>query len=538
VEHPPSESCYALAEQAKCVVVVCSAPSEEFRLREWARLHRIDFEIAERIHFCVLDPKGALPFEDESFGQVVVGAFQQQPGPGKFNKLSARAWEKLISNLTRSLEPGGEMCIFADNTSLKTALSKRRLPGSFSWATPMLCCNRLSINTVLHFYPSLGNVTVVTNRQERCGVLAAAREAVRRLLKSEGAMILCRKATVGTHMSVVEQVVERIEAECGYRNSCALRLTKGSGGAFVLQTKDSIVRLPRLWRSEIKARWSNNFDALVRLGRVRLPFQTPRACFKEEVSGQPYSVEARLGGKADTGKSLSYPKSQRLSSQAVDYLIALFKNTCSVVILRKEEFLSLFTEPIRCASRHFNEAGMESLRNLNDRLAEEFIGTEIPLVTTHGDFKRSNFLFDERGDIDGIFDWDLSRSPGLPLLDLYLFLGFEDDCSQAADIPGRIMARFVDKSPLENDLVSRYVRDTHAMPETKLRHLALLTVIYYLAYHRTVLDATAETRNGLDGLLIQIEELTSRGEAKLQRNCSSPKGASLAATQTSPRSLP
>jgi aminoglycoside phosphotransferase (APT) family kinase protein len=506
VEYPPSENCYALAERARCVVAACPASPEVVRLREWEKVHHVEPDIARKIQICVMNPAGSMPFGSEVFSQIVLRGFEQGSQPQGFKRLTGKAWEKLIVGLSACLKPGGEMCVFVENTSLKTVLRKRRLSGSVWRTASMLRRHSFSVETILYFYPALGNVTEVSDKKHKDGAASSLRERIAPFLKSEGAMIVCKKPGDRRYKSVTEQIVEKIEREDGRRDTGVIRLKKGSGGAYVLQAGSSIARLPRLWRSENTARWSNNFEALVGLKHASLPFKVPEAFVKGIASGQPYSVESKLAGRVDEGSAKGDFRAQRLMAQAVDNLIALFRNTCSFGVLGTSDFLRLFSEPIASAARHFDAAGSDALWKLNDRLREEFVGTEVPLATTHGDFKRSNFLLDERGRIDGIFDWDLSRSPGLPMLDLYLFLGFE---MNRPDIPTQIMTEFIDKPPLNNRFVLRYVRNTYAVSESRLKSLALLTVIYYLAYHRTVLDGGANTRRTLEAVLIRARGLAS-----------------------------
>jgi hypothetical protein len=473
-------------------------------MKEWEKLHRVDSEIARRICFCVFDFTGVLPFNEGVFSQVVVSGLERSLHSQEFEKSYRKAYEMLIIRLSNCLKPGGELCVFVENTSLKTFVKKRRATGFLLWAILTLKHHKFLIQSVLYFYPALGNVSVMSDKRHNSRRSSKIKEQVNHLLKSEGAMIFCRKPGDREYVSVAEQIVTKIETECGHHNAGVLRLMKGSGGSFVLQTNSAIVRLPRLWRSENVARWSNNFEALIGLHNIALSFKIPEVYIKGKMSGQPFSIESRLSGKSDNGKKPSYLSGKSLQVQAIDCLIELFKSTSSVSTLLETDFLRLFSDPINSATRHFNKVETKTLWKLNDWLRAEFVDREIPLVTTHGDFKRSNLLLNERGTISGVFDWDLSRSLGLPILDLFLFLGFE---TEEVDFSTRIMNEFIDKSPLGNPLVLHYIQNTYDLPELRLKGLALLTIIYYLAYHCTTLERTAKTRNNLEAVIMRATEL-------------------------------
>ncbi len=58
------------------------------------------------------------------------------------------------------------------------------------------------------------------------------------------------------------------------------------------------------------------------------------------------------------------------------------------------------------------------LRRTEDFLRAEFFGKEMMHSFCHGDFKLGNCLFDEKGEIIGVIDWDMSSEDDLTLVDI------------------------------------------------------------------------------------------------------------------------
>jgi aminoglycoside phosphotransferase (APT) family kinase protein len=518
VESPLSENCYALAERAFSVITASRDPLDTLKLREWGKQHRIDKEILRKIQSCVLDVTKNLPFQETVFSLIVVGDLSRKFCVLKRGQFLCNFAEKLVLNLSRHLKTGGEMCVFMDNTSLKTVLKKHKLWPSLRWTVAMLKQHGFQIETILYFYPALGQTIVAHNLNNEGKRFKNLGEKINALLKSEGAMVVCRKPGDKRYESVTKQIISKIGRERGYQDAEICRMTKGSGGTFVMHTEKAIVRLPRLWRNGIVERWSNNFEMLRRLEHIQLTFKTPEPFFREKFAGQPYSVESKLSGKTDERKNLRHPRFQYLSTQVVGCLIVLFKKTHTVATITSKEFALLFSEPIASMTRHCDETGKRTLEKLEQWFEGEFLDTKFPLTTTHGDFKRSNFLFGKKGRLEGVFDWDLSRSPGLLLLDLYLYLGFEMTLDSTDDVSAKIIAEFIDKSPLENSFVSRYTQNTYPMPESKLRGLALLTIVYYFSYHCTFLDIEARVQSGLNMFLNRVDEFTKTENSKIKTN--------------------
>jgi len=104
-------------------------------------------------------------------------------------------------------------------------------------------------------------------------------------------------------------------------------------------------------------------------------------------------------------------------------------------------------------------------------------------VRTHGDFKRTNFMFGKGGRIEGLFDWDLSIPDGLPLMDLCVFMGYEATSMTNQELYEPIFTELVNKSPLQHPLTQSYFKNTFEIDEFRARALAFEAVVYYLAFH-------------------------------------------------------
>jgi aminoglycoside phosphotransferase (APT) family kinase protein len=56
-------------------------------------------------------------------------------------------------------------------------------------------------------------------------------------------------------------------------------------------------------------------------------------------------------------------------------------------------------------------------------------GRRLPLVQAHGDFTESNCLFDAKGRLKAVVDWEVAAAEGLPLLDLLQLMPIASESS-------------------------------------------------------------------------------------------------------------
>ncbi|MDQ7016817.1 MAG: aminoglycoside phosphotransferase family protein, partial [Gammaproteobacteria bacterium] len=96
-------------------------------------------------------------------------------------------------------------------------------------------------------------------------------------------------------------------------------------------------------------------------------------------------------------------------------------------LLTKSDYDILVGSCIGNLRPYCNKAEQAVLQRVDELLQLFFIGEEMPLVRTHGDFKLGNVLFLADQSVGAIIDWDLSETSGLPLNDLFVLMTYRRD---------------------------------------------------------------------------------------------------------------
>jgi aminoglycoside phosphotransferase (APT) family kinase protein/SAM-dependent methyltransferase len=171
-----------------------------------------------------------------------------------------------------------------------------------------------------------------------------------------------------------------------------------------------------------------------------------------------------------------------LTRRASEVLLRFHQDTTSAGLIDDVAFRALVAEPLRRSASQVgaHDATAQIARTLRERL----MGRRLPTVWTHGDYKIENVLFDpSTHDVRGIIDWDLSESPGLPLLDLLYLLSYNRHIRERRPLdlifvdtilPGR-------HGRLEQELVDGYVRAL-GVPDDLIDSLSVMFWIHHLAY--------------------------------------------------------
>jgi hypothetical protein len=90
---------------------------------------------------------------------------------------------------------------------------------------------------------------------------------------------------------------------------------------------------------------------------------------------------------------------------------------------------------------------------------------------------------DEDNNITGVFDWDLSIELGLPLIDLFLFTGFEESEKRKKSFQSVILEDFITIDGSANEMVRKYIDETDKFLKDKVKYFAFLCIVYYFLYH-------------------------------------------------------
>lgn len=117
------------------------------------------------------------------------------------------------------------------------------------------------------------------------------------------------------------------------------------------------------------------------------------------------------------------PELIAVTDGAFEYLLSFHQETKRIVTVDPTNFKALFSVLFDSA-RRCNPGQLEELSVLEDLVRARVSEVELPTVWAHGDFKVENVMYDpSRLTVTGVIDWELSRNPGLPMLDL-LYLQF------------------------------------------------------------------------------------------------------------------
>jgi aminoglycoside phosphotransferase (APT) family kinase protein len=181
-----------------------------------------------------------------------------------------------------------------------------------------------------------------------------------------------------------------------------------------------VVKIPLSGRS--LGRCEENLSVLAQVQScpripVELRSRIPRPVGRLDVSGQTVFVETAVPGVPETSRDS--PRRESTRRQALEFLTSLHVAAREDVLMEE----TLFEERVG----HYCDRLAESLRapaqravlaKTKDRLRAGLVGKHWPLVAEHGDFHLGNCLFDEKGGLCGVIDWDLGACPGMPVLDV------------------------------------------------------------------------------------------------------------------------
>jgi hypothetical protein len=240
--------------------------------------------------------------------------------------------------------------------------------------------------------------------------------------------------------AIIEKWSSAMPQEKRFRDPQLAKLLTASPNVVILSVRDrtpggggAIFRIPL--DEESCERCRTNLEVLADLrerGGV-MARHVPAPLWKGDFRRLSYYVEEEIDG------IVVHPKNGRfrsISVRAAELLNDFHMETSSRVIV-DEEFL---VEKILFGlDERFDLGRDDERRTLNRRivsyLRSRFLGRDIPLVDTHGDYKIENILVDpNHGEIRGVIDWDLSRRGSLPMLDLLHLILYNRSLETGTDI--------------------------------------------------------------------------------------------------------
>jgi aminoglycoside phosphotransferase (APT) family kinase protein len=244
----------------------------------------------------------------------------------------------------------------------------------------------------------------------------------------------------------------------------------------------SIIRIPSDEHSFERAR--TNFDNLTLLrGLNAAPVEIPVQVQRGEVRGKVFFMEHMLDGRNLHRTELTDERLYAaVAADATHRLIALHKATVHPVELTPAHSEHLIGDILRNARVALaGDKGRHVLPEIEECLLSVFAGKRLNLVFFHGDYTYDNLMFDAaRHCVTGMFDWDLSRPQGLPLLDLLYFLITAERGRTGGWVPGifadRVKHGF---SPVEQQCIDTYCRALD-IPADLVMPLFVLTCLHHV----------------------------------------------------------
>jgi aminoglycoside phosphotransferase (APT) family kinase protein len=241
-----------------------------------------------------------------------------------------------------------------------------------------------------------------------------------------------------------------------------------------------IARIPRSGVAAERA--LRNFAALAAIKAnqdipPKLRALVPCAAFTGTCADYPYYVEECRVGKELVATSW-LPPAEIWQPAALQFITGLHLSTKRLLYVDQDRYRMSFGSPLqRIRAECSQEWTYDVLDRLEEFIQQRVIGRTIPFVWTHGDFFLGNCLYDSRGELTGVVDWELFSDVGLPLLDLV----------QCMRIPGERNAypswqRFSTVYELvrypprifESEVLAQYIRDieipTASLPALLVMH--------------------------------------------------------------------
>ncbi len=209
--------------------------------------------------------------------------------------------------------------------------------------------------------------------------------------------------------------------------------------------------------------------------------KAPQLLKEGVIEGRNYFIESKINGTA-----VDYPFwfLNKITQKAASLLIELHRQTSVEEEINDESFKRLVAPCFEKLEKYIQREEKEFLKNILGFVENKLLGKKITTVYMHGDYKIENLLIDEKSlDINGIIDWDLARQGGLPLLDLFYLIAYNDMLHTGRSISKvfieKIFARKYDD--FECSLFQEYLKNIPISKEL-VSSLAIMFWLHHVSY--------------------------------------------------------
>ncbi|MEO8324410.1 MAG: phosphotransferase [Nitrospirota bacterium] len=416
-----------------------------------------------------------LPFQEGLFDVICLSNSQVwlEAGGGTVSK-GRDYFSKLFSLLT----PGGMIYLgmregpfFSGIGYDSPRLSQRGL-GSALERNSSRVLNRLT------FYPTSGPVEAVFEERNKKSWVSRCRSTLKKVVKGESYGLIVGKSCPDRSSGVIGDIVNHQEGERSDRSD--IQVYVGTANALVGKLPGRIVRFPLGGEPLVRCR--NNYETLQAI-QGNSPVAIPAPYDLGHFGDLRYFAESKLPGVEPTGEKKWASKTDMIAAQAFRYLLQLHKATAQEVILDDVLFERLVGASLTHLMRYCKGTDKDIVAQVEVLLKERLLGKKTVFVRTHGDFKRTNLLVEESGEVVGLIDWDLSRGMGFPLMDLLWYLSYEVYLDQGIPFYQAIVRVAFEEDILMNDCVQTYWQELCLGPGDQQKIYAAILLLYQFHEH-------------------------------------------------------
>lgn len=402
---------------------------------------RLSEKRIKNVHFVQDSGSKYLPFQDTLFDIILLHDINDLiPLLGLPHLDIKEKFIWLIKEITRILNPSGSVFISLPNRFGLDAFMKnlvgrpegylcKKVKRFFSINTVKKCLNNaggFEAVRIMNAYPDVLNIKELfeyrfsTRKKE----LFFMKDDMRKLFfRSRFAPAFIAIASKNPYKSFIKNLIEQ-EVSNG-QNLKIVKYIVSSKHTIVLAYSEEhnngiAIRLPMTEKSYDLCR--QNMKILYELVQIRdyLPFNIPTPLKEGTLHHQPFFIESIIKGMAiDRDVDIFY----KAFYGAIETLTEFNRKTSFKCIFNEDLFEKNISGYLRGLKEIFENKNLFILDDIEKYLKRKFLGSKIPFVWQHGDFKLENLLIDPKtASINGIIDWELSDKEGFPLLDLFHLL--------------------------------------------------------------------------------------------------------------------
>lgn len=283
---------------------------------------------------------------------------------------------------------------------------------------------RIAVHFILFYYPSFIRTCFIRGFSPADLVTGEKLLfAVKRLAGGNSfGVSLSRSAECRSGANVLGKIRKIIELRSGIVLGTLFCLRPGSGGGVIGEFANYIVRIPmNRPAGELAER---NYNALTFLSGRRLSMVTPDPVVQVGFAGFHIYCETRL-----PGVSLDLYSGNMYQGKEFVKMVMLSISDHSLVLsdLLPNDLEIYVDRPLLRIHRVLFMGNKSLVGQVQKKVRRQLLQWGCPLVITHGDFKKSNFILnqDEQVAAIGLIDWECSSIPGMPLFDLLRFWTFD-----------------------------------------------------------------------------------------------------------------